>query len=116
MAKIREKVSTSFYLRHVFAYQLRNIEDGTVIVYYSNPKGSQWFNKLEDAEKWLITQEEERLDNERVERSSTKWAFESSFNVDVKVVLDRQLLVGTGPLPDWLRNLAHSRAMVALDT
>ena len=30
MAKIRERVSTSFYLRHVFAYQLRNIEDGTV--------------------------------------------------------------------------------------
>ena len=41
MSRIRERVSTSFYLRHVFAYQLRNIEDGTVIVYYSNPKGSQ---------------------------------------------------------------------------
>jgi len=116
MAKIRERVSTSFYLRHVFVYQLRNIEDGTVIVYYSNPKGSQWYNKLEDAEKWLITREEERLDNERVERPSTKWAFEGFFNVDVKVVLDSQPLVGTGPLPDWLRNLAHSREMVALDT
>jgi len=86
-----------------------------VIVYYSNPKGSQWFNKLEDAEKWLITQEELRLDNERVERPSTKWVFENFFNVDVKVVLDRQPLVGTGPLPDWLRNLAHSRVMVSLD-
>ena len=116
MAKIRERVSTSFYLRYVFAYQLRNIEDGTVMVYYSNPKGSQWYNKLEDAGKWLINREEERLDNERVERPSTKWAFEAFFNVDVKVVLDRQPLVGTGPLPDWLRNLAHSRAMVALDT
>ena len=116
MAKIRERVSTSFYLRHVFGYQLRNIEDGTVIVYFSNPKGSQWFNKLEDAEKWLNTREEERLDNERVERPNTKWAFEGFFNVDVKVVLDRQPLVGTGPLPEWLRNLAHSQAMVALDT
>jgi len=85
-------------------------------VYYSNPKGSQWYNKQEDAEKWLNTREEERLDNERVEMSNTKWAFEGFFNVDVKVVLDRQPLVGTGPLPDWLRNLAHSRAMVALDT
>jgi len=53
MARIRERVSTSFYLRHVFSYQLRNIEDGRVIVYYSNPKGSQWFTKLEDAEKWV---------------------------------------------------------------
>ncbi|KAL9983295.1 hypothetical protein ACROYT_G005442 [Oculina patagonica] len=33
-----------------------------------------------------------------------------------KVVLDRQPLLGTGPLPDWLRNLAHGRSMVALDT
>jgi len=32
MAKIRERVSTSFYPRHVFAYQLCNIEDGTIIV------------------------------------------------------------------------------------
>ena len=116
MVKIRERVSTSFYLRHVFGYQLQNIEAGTVIVYYSNPKGSQWYNKLEDAEKWLNTREEERLDNERVERHNTKWAFQGFFNVDVTVVLDRQPLVGTGPLPDWLRNLAHSRAMMALDT
>jgi len=115
MAKIRERVSMSFYLRHVFAYQLHNIQDGTIIVFYSNPKSSQWFNKLENAEKWLITQEELRLDNERVERPSTKWVFENFFNVDVKVVLDRQPLVGTGPLPDWLRNLAHSQLMVSLD-
>jgi len=116
MAKIRERVSTSFYLRHVFRYQLQNIKDGTVIMYYSNPKGSQWYNKQEDAEKWLNTREEERLDNERVERPNTKWAFEGFFNVDVKVVLDREPLVGTGPLPDWLRNLAHGRAMITLDT
>jgi len=116
MARIRKKVSTLFYLRHVFAYQLRNIEDGTVIVYYSNPKGSTWFKKQEDAEKWLSRQEELHLDLERVERPNTKWVFEAFFNVDLKVVIDRQPLVGTGPLPDWLRNLAHSRSMVALDT
>jgi len=116
MARIREKVSTSFYLRHIFAYQLQNIEDETVIVYYSNPKGSAWFNKQEDAEKWLSCQEELRLDLERVERPNTKWAFEAFFNVDLKVMIDRQPLVGTGPLPDWLRNLAHSRSMAALDT
>ena len=116
MAKLREKVSTSFYRRHVFSYQLRNIEDGTVIVYYTNHQGSPWFNKLEDAEKWLSRQEKMRLELESVERPNTKWVFESFFNVDLKVVIDRQPLVGTGPLPDWLRNLAHSRAMVALDT
>ena len=41
--------------------------------------------------------------------------FEAFFNVDLKVVIDRKPLVGTGPLPDWLHNLAHSRAMVSLD-
>jgi len=61
-------------------------------------------------------QEKSRLELESVERSNTKWVFESFFNADLKVVIDRQPLVGTGPLPDWLRNLAHSRAMVALDT
>ena len=31
-------------------------------------------------------------------------------------MFDRQPLLGTGPLPDWLHNLAHGRSMVALDT
>ena len=31
-------------------------------------------------------------------------------------MLDNQPMLGTGPLPDWLRNLARSRNMVALDT
>ena len=115
MSRIRERISTSFYLRHVFAYQLRNIEDGTVIVYYSNPKGSQWFDKLEDVEKWLNQQEELHLNNEKTDRPNTKWVFEAFYNIDLKVVIDRKPLVGTGPLPDWLRNLAHSRAMVSLD-
>lgn len=34
----------------------------------------------------------------------------------MKVVLDREPLLGTGPLPDWLRNLAHGRSMVVLDS
>ena len=47
---------------------------------------------------------------------NTKWVFVRSPDVEVKTVLDRQQLLGTGPLPDWLRNLAHGRQMVALDT
>ena len=115
MEKIREKVNTSFYARHIFSNQLRNIEDGTVIVYYIN-KGSPWFNNFSDAEKWLSEREKVRLDSDNIERPNTKWVFEAYFNVDVKVVLDRKPLLGTGPLPDWLRNLSHSRNMIALDT
>ena len=42
--------------------------------------------------------------------------FRGYSDVDVKVVLERQPLLGTGPLPNWLRNLAHGRSMLALDT
>ena len=115
MEKIIENVRTSFYMRHTYSYMLRNIEDGTIIFYYQN-KGSPWVNTYSEAENWLINKEAVRLDADSIERPNTKWIFEGHFNADVKVVLDHQPLMGTGPLPNWLRNLAHSRSMVALDT
>ena len=119
MEKIRKDVRTSFYIRYVFAFNLLNIEDGTFLTFYQNEKGSRWINKLEDAEKLLRERESERLEVERIERPDTKWVFDHYYAVDVKVVLDRQPLMGKGPLPDWLRNRAHAargQAMVALDT
>ena len=115
MAKIREKVHTSFYARHIFSYQLRNIEDDSSMVMYTNI-GSPWFERFSEAEKWLSEREKVRLDPDNINRPDTTWVFENHFNVDIKVVLDRQPLLGTGPLPDWLRNLAHNRYMLALDT
>jgi len=35
---------------------LRNIEDGTVILYYKN-LGSPWINRLAEAEEWLSKEE-----------------------------------------------------------
>ena len=117
MEKIRKDVRTSFYIRFVFAFNLRNIEDGTFLTFYQNEKGSRWIDKLKDAEKWLRERESERLEVERIERPNTKWVFDHYYAVDVKVVLDRQPLIGTGPLPDWLRNLARgNHGMVTLDT
>ena len=87
---------------------MRNIEDGTFLTYYQNEKGSRWINKLEDAEKWLRERESERLELDSIERPNTKWIFDHYYAVDVKVVLDRQPLMGTGQLPDWLRNLAQA--------
>ena len=60
-------------------------------------------------------QENDRANLDHIERPNTKWIFVRFFNVEVKVMFDRQPLLGTGPLPDWLRNLAHDRKMVALD-
>jgi len=78
--------------------------------------GSPWFDRFSDAKKWLDGREKIRLDHDNINRPDTKWVFEGQFNVDIKVVLDRQPLLGTGPLPDWLRNLSHSRNMLAVDT
>ena len=117
MEKIRENVGTSFYMRHVYSYLLENIEDGTRLTYYQN-KGSPWMKTYADAENWIREMEAARLESDNIERPDTKWVFDSHFTVDLKVVLDRQPLMGTGPLPNWLRNLAHAsrgHAMVALD-
>ena len=62
MEKIREKVITSFYIRHIYSYWIRNIEDGTLLLHYNNPKrGSPWIKQLSEAEEWLNEKEEERL-------------------------------------------------------
>jgi len=104
MKKIRENVRTAVYLRHNYSYWLEKIEDGTIILYYKNSGGSPWINRYVEAENWLREKEEARLN---IERPNTKWVFRGYSDVDAKVVLDRQPLLGTGPLPNWLRNLAH---------
>ena len=116
MGMIREKVRTAAYLRYNYSYWLENIEDGTIFLFYKPPRGSPWINRYDEAENWLRGQEEARLNIDNIERPNTKWVFRGYSDVDVKVVLDRQPLLGTGPLPDWLRNLAHGRSMLALDT
>ena len=117
MALIGESVRTTFYLRHVFAYWLQNVDNGDLILQYTN-RGSPWFCTLAEAESWLNKKEEERVGMEggTINRPTTKWVLDEFVLLDVKAVLDRQPLVGTGPLPAWLRNLVHSCQMVALDT
>ena len=115
MGKIREKVRTAAYLRHYYSYWSGNIEDGTFLLFYKNSGGSPWINRYDEAENWLREKEEARLNIDNIQRPNTKWVFRGYSDVEVKVVLDRQPLLGTGPLPVWLRNLAHGRSMLALD-
>lgn len=72
-------------------------------------------NNFAEAESWLNIQESEWLNIDNTERPNTKWTFIRFSNVEVEVVFDNQPLLGTGLLPDWLRNLAHGCQMVALD-
>jgi len=86
------------------------------MVYVQQQKGSPWFQNLIDAEKWLNEKENQRLDIDKIKRPNTKRTFVKFANIEVKAVFGEQPLLGKGPLPDWLRNLAHSRQMASLDT
>ena len=114
MEKIREKVTNAFYMVYYRAIKLKNTENGDSIVYFKD-KGSPWMKKLSDAKAWLEEKEAERLDVE-YEGPNTKWAPEGHYKAEVKIVQDQNApLLGKGKLPEWLKNLSHSRAMVALD-
>jgi len=115
MTKLRERVDTAFYLRYLYTYEIRDVEDGTVIQFHKNHGGSPWINRLAEAETWLSNEEKKRRDPDNINRPNTKCVFVRFISTVVKVVLDRQPLMGIGLLPDWLRNLAHSRALMALD-
>ena len=79
------------------------------VFFNKQQKGSPWTNSFAKAEKWVNGQENQRLNFGNIERSNTKWTFVKLSNIEVKVVLDKQPMLGTRPLPDWLSKLAHSR-------
>ena len=60
MEKIERRVHSSFYIRHIYSYWLRNIEDNTRIEYFQN-HSSPWLNRKSDAENWLKQQEKLRF-------------------------------------------------------
>ena len=95
---------------------LVNSETRLGMVYYKQQRGSPWIKTFAVAERWLNEQENQRLNLDNIERPNTKWVFVKFSNIVVRAVLDRQILLGTGPLPGWLRNPAHGPKMVALDT
>ena len=72
-------------------------------------------NDFAEAERWVNEQENNRSNLDNIELPNTKWAFVKFSNIDVKAVLDNQPMLGTGPFPDWLRNLAHGCKMLSLE-
>ena len=117
MAKLRQNIHNAFYLRYNYAYVLVNNETGLRMVFYKQQKGSPWINNFAEAERWLNEQENNRLSLDNIDRPNTKWTFIKFSNIEVKAVIDNRPMLGTGPLPDWLRNLARGgHQMVSLDT
>ena len=112
MNKIKYSVQTRHKINLWYAYQLRKIETGEYMVYYTNTN-SHWFSKLSETKEWLKKQKELRLQGEKLDRPNTKWVFERHLFIDLKVILDRQpLQLGLGRLPDWIRN---KQEVISLD-
>ena len=81
---------------------------------YHMDRTSPLFQRISDASAWLREKEGER-ESEPLLFPNTKWRFVEFKTVDLKVVYDREPLLGARKLPQWLSNQAHSRATVALD-
>ena len=110
---IEERVRSRFKLEITSWIQLQNTEDGSMMDWYNRELGeSPWFETLVVAREWVSRQEEARLANP--DRPNTKWSYELTKSVYVKVILDRHpLFLGLGQLPDWLRN---KHGVLSLDT
>ena len=110
---IDERVQSRFKLEITSWIQLQNIEDGSTMDWYNTDLGeSPWFETLVASREWVGRQEEARLSN--TNRPNTKWSYNFTKAVYVKVILDRHpLFLGLGRLPDWLRN---KRGVLSLDT
>ena len=110
---IEERVRSRFKLEITSWIQLQNIEDGSTMDWYNTDLGeSPWFETLVASQEWVGRQEEARLSN--TNRPNTKWSYNFTKAVYVKVILDRHpLFLGLGRLPNWLRN---KRGVLSLDT
>ena len=110
---LEERVRSRFKLEITSWIQLQNTEDGSTMDWYNRELGeSPWFETLLASREWVSRQEEARLANP--DRPNTKWSYELTKSVYVKVILDRHpLFLGLGRLPDWLRN---KHGVLSLDT
>ena len=113
LSRIKYNVQTRHKINLRYGYMLRNIETNATMIYYTN-RTSHWCERLSQTQAWLQEQDELRLQGENIERPDTKWVFERHLFIDLKVILDRQLLqIGLGRMPDWIRN---KREVISLDT
>lgn len=53
---------------------------------YQNNHNSPWFHKFSKTQQWLQEEEELRLQNAKLKRPDTKWVYERTALLDVKVI------------------------------
>jgi len=118
MTNIEERVKVAYYLRYSYSYLLTYFDGDKSYVqeFWKNVGDAPFIRENDEAEQYLEDQERRRLEMAGVEKPNSKWSFLRFHKVDVKVILTRSPLLGSGLLPDWLRNLARGHSIVSLDT
>ena len=71
MEKLADRVQTSFYLRYLYTYKIRNIETGEMRNFRIYAPGSPRMVGMTKARAWITKQEEIRLSQDNLDRPST---------------------------------------------
>ena len=109
---VQATAQTRFKLKLLWDLVLYNNETGATMNFYDRRPTSPWFNSMADARLWLQQLEEERLQG-HMQLPNTKFSYESTHAIELKILLSTQPLhFGVGQLPPWLRN---KRGLHALD-
>ena len=112
MQLVEANAQTRFKLKVTWGLTLYNNETDEEMVFYDRRPTSPWFENITAARLWTQQLEEERLQG-HMQLPNTKFSYESTQSIELKIILSRQPLVfGIGALPEWLRN---KRGVIALD-
>ena len=95
---------TRFKVKVTWDLVLYNNETDEEMNFYDRRPTSPWFNNMTEARHWFEQVEEDRLQG-HMQLPNTKFSYESTHAIEVKVLLSTQPLhYGAGKLPAWLRN------------
>ena len=97
MANFRRSINSTFYIRYSHAYVIMKVETGMKMVYYRQQSSSPCKNTSAIEERCLNKQESKRFNIDNIERPNTIWVFVKFSNIELKVVLDNQPMLSTGP-------------------
>ena len=104
MRFVQAPAQTRFKLKVTWGLTLYNNETDEEMVFYDRRPTSPWFENMTAVRLWTQQLEEERLQG-HMQLPNTKFSYESTQSIELKIILSRQPLVyGIGTLPEWLRN------------
>ena len=112
MQFVQATAQTRFKLKVTWDLVLYNNETDEEMNFYDRRPTSPWFDNMTAARLWVQQVEEDRLQG-HIQLPNTKFSYESTHNIEVKILLSTQPLhYGIGKLPAWLRN---KRGLHSLD-